>query len=104
MSREFRRNQSGAFQEPVTKWKFGNEKGIVELHQGNIAVKSPGPGLGSEFRVVIPCSKANAPTHDAVQSSDYEMRQILMLDPRLQSKTYTGDVMTRHDRLLRNMH
>ncbi len=33
-------------------------RGIVELHGGRVTVASPGPGLGSEFVVMLPCREA----------------------------------------------
>ena len=40
-------------------------KGLVELHQGEVTVRSEGPGEGSEFSVRLPLAEPEAPPQDA---------------------------------------
>jgi len=45
-------------------------KQLVQAHGGDIAVESPGAGLGTTFRVRIPAARAASPTQDPAGGSD----------------------------------
>jgi CheY-like chemotaxis protein len=58
-------------------------KGLVHLHGGTIEVKSPGPGLGSEFAVHLPRRTVGAPrarTDRAAPRGETQPRPVLIAD------------------------
>ena len=58
-------------------------KRLVEMHEGHVAVKSEGPGLGSEFLVSLPTAPEQAPTRetsDAERAMPSSAFRILVVD------------------------
>ncbi|PQO46239.1 ATP-binding protein [Blastopirellula marina] len=60
-------------------------KSLVEMHGGRIDVTSPGPGLGSEFSVTLPCAKVDQeedtqPRSSAVGAHAADKHRVLVVD------------------------
>jgi len=59
-------------------------KGLVELHQGEITLRSDGPGLGSEFSVRLPLAESEAslqkPGHTAGNDAQPVRSKVMVVD------------------------
>ena len=69
-------------------------KRLVELHQGEVAADSAGPGKGASFRVTLPCISAVQP-HAAAQAqpaATHEVygRRVLVVDDNLDAAESTA--------------
>jgi signal transduction histidine kinase/ActR/RegA family two-component response regulator len=50
---------------------------LVEMHEGTIAISSPGPGHGTEVEIRLPMTPVQAPTVDATEPSNAAARRRL---------------------------
>lgn len=83
-------------------------RGIVEAHGGRVDARSDGPGRGSEFRVVLPLSPAEADTSTPHPSPMVAAvggsRRVLVVDDNRDSAEMMGALLEMHGHQVRIAH
>jgi signal transduction histidine kinase/ActR/RegA family two-component response regulator len=69
-------------------------KGLVELHDGQVTVRSDGEGQGTDFRVELPLARTAARSEPAPPSSERNARRILIIEDNADAADSLRDLLT----------
>jgi signal transduction histidine kinase len=76
-------------------------RSLITLHGGTVSVRSPGPGLGSEFEIRLPAAGAGSSTEDGAAGASSPVgsdvdgrRRILIVDDNVDGADMMGEALT----------